>query len=152
MPCGHGEDDKYDKCMPIDPIVYQDISARAAQRRYQDLVFHWKAVIVYIVAAMVWLIVKTDVRREPELPNRPLARADAPLLKEKVSSVPQAAHRYGVAVGETVDISAVTPPMALNRATITAMDNDQLTVRAGSDSFTVRWENLIHLKKTSSGK
>jgi hypothetical protein len=62
--------------------------------------------------------------------------------------VPHAAVRYGVTVGDAVDISAVTPPIALHRAKLTAMDNDQLTVRNGSDTFTVHWPDLIQLKKS----
>lgn len=64
------------------------------------------------------------------------------------SLVPHAAIRYGVALGDIVDISAVTPPIALHRATLTAMDNDQLTVRDGHDTFTVHWPDLIQLKKS----
>lgn len=348
--------------MQPDPIIYQDLSRRTEERRFQELLLNWKAGLVYIIVAMVWLIIKTDVRREPELPNRPFTKADIPLLKEKVKflksdadtactmfphlknraekrtanqawedvyytpevfpvaqelhriqyaqvlavrpdladhvrakqayeqgryeiannpaitdkaaaydalkdrigpevkdpeysknadqaqailttligdpeldraeqayenacaaavlkrhpelaeyyreqessedaynffmaqandlsrkitalengtdaartadakpkapaggnitgnpsasvsvaplTVPHPAVRYGVVVGDVVDISAVTPPIALHRATLTAMDNDQLTVRAGDDTFNVRWGDLINLKET----
>lgn len=70
--------------MQPDPIIYQDLSRRAEDKRFQDLMLNWKAAMVYIVVAMVWVVIKTDVRREPELPNRPFTKADVPLLKEKV--------------------------------------------------------------------
>lgn len=66
--------------------------------------------------------------------------------------LPDAAVQHGVAVGDTVDISALKPAIALRHAKLTAMDNDQLTVRAGEDIFTVRWQDVIHLKKTDAAK
>ena len=72
------------KYMQPDPIIYTDLSRRAEDKRFQDLVLNWKAAMVYIVVAMVWMIIKTDIRREPELPNRPFTKADVPLLQEKV--------------------------------------------------------------------
>jgi hypothetical protein len=84
--------------------------------------------------------------------STPSQAASSSSLPSASPPVPHAAVRYGVAVGDAVDISAVTPPIALHRATLIAMNNDQLTVRDGSDTFTVHWPDLIQLKKTGAGK
>ena len=59
------------------------------------------------------------------------------------------AGRYGVKVGDTVEISALNPVVAARHALITTMDGEQLTVRVGSDTFNIPWENLIRLKAAS---
>ena len=79
--------------------------------------------------------------------NPPTTAATAP-----PPPLPEVAIQYGVTVGDTVDVSALKPAIALRLAKLTAMDNDQLTVRVGEDVFTVRWQNVIHLKKTDAGK
>jgi hypothetical protein len=63
--------------------------------------------------------------------------------------LPKAAVGYGVKVGDTVDIAALNPPIALHNATLTAMNNDQLTVRSRADVFVVRWDDLTRLKAQS---
>ena len=75
---------------------------------------------------------------------QPIPAAPAP------PNSPEPAALYGVQIGEIVEISALKPVVALHRATITAMDGDQLTVRAGNDAYTVRWKDLTQLK--ASGK
>jgi hypothetical protein len=60
------------------------------------------------------------------------------------------ADKYRVKVGEIVEISAVTPAIALRRATVIKITDEQLTVRAGVDDYTIRWSDVIRLK--SSGR
>lgn len=61
-------------------------------------------------------------------------------------ALPESAARYGVKIGDVVKISASKPMIVLSRATITDMDNEQLTVSAGNDSYTVHWKDLTQLK------
>ena len=56
------------------------------------------------------------------------------------------AARYGVKLGDTVEIAALRPAIALRRATIAALNEDQLTVRSGYDSYTVLWKDVTKLK------
>jgi hypothetical protein len=121
-----------------------------SEGRFRALRFRWVFVLVSIVIGFIRLIFKPALHREPEN-SKPSAN---PFAKISVppTSIPEAARRYGVAVDDIVDIAAMIPPMALHRATLTAMDNDRLTVRAGENIFTVRWENLIHLRNTSATK
>jgi len=51
-----------------------------------------------------------------------------------------------VKIGDTVEISALTPAIALRRATITSMNSEQLTVRSGFEDYTVRWKDVMKLK------
>ena len=60
--------------------------------------------------------------------------------------LPEEAASYGVKVGDTVEISALKPVIAIRHAVITAMDTNQLTVRAGVDTFTVQWKDVAHLR------
>ena len=55
-------------------------------------------------------------------------------------------NRFGVKVGDTVDISALKPVVAAHHAVITGMNDDQLTIRVGSDTFAIRWENVDRLE------
>jgi hypothetical protein len=57
---------------------------------------------------------------------------------------------YGVKVGDTVEISALSPAIALRRATVSALDTNQITVRSGVDEYHVRWKDVAKLK--SAGK
>ncbi len=80
--------------------------------------------------------------------GQPAAATPAP------PALPESAARYGIKVGDVVEISASKPMIALRHATITDMDNEQLTVRAGNDSYDVRWDDLTKLKasdKNNSG-
>ena len=65
------------------------------------------------------------------------------------AALPEPAIRYGVKPGDTVEISALTPAIALRRAVITAMDNEQLTVKSSADSYTILWKDLTRLKVAS---
>lgn len=69
------------------------------------------------------------------------------------ASIPPGRPEYAVAhhvnVGDTVTISAVKPVIAFRYATITAMDDEHLTVRVGGDSFIVRWKDLLQLKPSN---
>jgi hypothetical protein len=79
--------------------------------------------------------------------NRPDSAATQPISTEPAPpALPEYAARYGVKVGDVVEISALKPMIAFRRAMITGMDNEQLTVRAGNDSYTVHWKDLTHLK------
>jgi hypothetical protein len=59
---------------------------------------------------------------------------------------PAQARHFGVNVGDTVEISALNPVVAAHNAVITAMNDDQLTIRVGSDTYAIRWENIDRLK------
>ena len=61
-------------------------------------------------------------------------------------ALPEAAERLGVKIGDTVEVSAMTPAVAARHALITAMNDEQVTIEIGVDTFNIRWENLIHLK------
>jgi hypothetical protein len=79
--------------------------------------------------------------------NRPDTAAAQPASAASAPpTLPESAARYGVKAGDVVEISALKPMIALRRATITDMDNEQLTVRAGNDSYEVRWNDLTKLK------
>ena len=83
--------------------------------------------------------------------NRPDTAAAPPAAAAPAPpALPEQAARRGVNVGDVVEISALKPMIALRRATITAMDNEQLTVRAGSDSYTVRWNDLTKLRASGN--
>src|SRR6185436_13822647 len=71
------------------------------------------------------------------------AAAGAPAL-------PDYAAQYGVKVGDTVEVIAMQRTIALRRATITAMDKEQIIVSSGVDSFTFRWSDINRLKPGSA--
>jgi hypothetical protein len=71
-------------------------------------------------------------------PSEPAAQAPA---------LPDYAAHYGVKVGNTVEIIALNRTIALRRATITAMDQQQITVSSGNDSYTFHWEDINRLKQ-----
>lgn len=52
----------------------------------------------------------------------------------------------GVKLGDTVQISAIRPPVALRSATVTSLDQTQLTVIATSGSYTILWKDVTGLK------
>ena len=52
----------------------------------------------------------------------------------------------GVKLGDTIQISAIHPPIALRSATVTSMDQTQLTVIATSGSYTILWKDVTGLK------
>jgi hypothetical protein len=62
--------------------------------------------------------------------------------------LPTEATLRGVKVGDTVQISAIHPPVALRSAVITSMDDTQLVVRgtSGSGSYSILWKDLTGLK------
>lgn len=61
-------------------------------------------------------------------------------------ALPEAAGRYGVKVGDRVEISALSPTVAAHHALITTMNEQQLTIKIGDDTFVVRWDKLVRLK------
>lgn len=65
-------------------MAYADPAAQVRRGRFDALQVKWIGGLIFIVVGLGWMIIKTDVRREPELPNRPFTKADVPLLKEKV--------------------------------------------------------------------
>jgi hypothetical protein len=60
--------------------------------------------------------------------------------------LPDPAASYGVNVGDTVDISALRPAVAATHAVVTGTSARLISIKVGSDSFDIRWENLTHLK------
>ena len=63
---------------------------------------------------------------------------------------PLAATSRGVKLGDTVQISATNPAVALRSALITSLDDTQLTVRATSGSYTILWKDLTVLRPAVS--
>jgi hypothetical protein len=72
------------------------------------------------------------------------------VAKARANSVatapPLAATSRGVKLGDTVQISATNPAVALRSALITSLDDTQLTVRATSGSYTILWKDLTVLR------
>ena len=62
------------------------------------------------------------------------------------SALADSGTRHGVKVGDTVEISAVNPVVAAHNAVVTEMNDDQVKVRVGSDTFAIRWENVDRIK------
>lgn len=62
------------------------------------------------------------------------------------TNVLRQAARHDVKVGDIVAISALKPAISLRRATITDMNDEQVTVSNGGDRFTVQWKNVIKLQ------
>ena|SRR5687767_8402680 len=56
---------------------------------------------------------------------------------------------HGVKLGDTVQISAIHPPIALRSAVVTSIDDTQLTVRATSGSYTVLWKDLTDIRSAA---
>jgi hypothetical protein len=56
------------------------------------------------------------------------------------------ASRYRVKVGDTVEIAALNPAIALRRATVMAIDDEQITVKSSFDEYKVPWKELTKLK------
>jgi hypothetical protein len=67
----------------------------------------------------------------------------------KTSAPPAGANRYGLKVGDTIEISAVNPAIALRKATVITMNSEQLIVRSGVDDYTVRWDDIIKVKSSA---
>jgi hypothetical protein len=65
-------------------------------------------------------------------------------------AVPDYAAHYGVKVGDTVELIAIKRTIALRRATITAMDKEQIIVSSGVDTFTFRWSDINRLKPSGT--
>jgi hypothetical protein len=79
--------------------------------------------------------------------NSPDPAAEQPAAAAPaLPALPELAVRYGIKIGDIVEISALKPMIAFRHATITYMDNEQLTVHAGNDSYTVHWKDLTQLK------
>src|SRR5215211_1584116 len=69
----------------------------------------------------------------------------------EAAALPDHAAHYGVKVGNTVEIVALNRTMALRRATITAMDQQEITVGSGNDSYTFHWQDINRLRPVSGG-
>jgi hypothetical protein len=65
------------------------------------------------------------------------------------SALPDYATHYGVKVGSNVEIVALNRTIALRRATITAMDQQQISVQSGNDAYSFKWEDINRLKPAS---
>jgi hypothetical protein len=61
-------------------------------------------------------------------------------------SMPDYAAQYEVKVGDTVELIAMKRTIALRRATITAMDKEQIIVSSGLDSYTFRWSEINRIR------
>jgi len=57
---------------------------------------------------------------------------------------------HGVKLGDTVQISAIHPPVSMRSAVITAIDDTQLTVCGTGGSYTILWKDLTGLKAASA--
>ena len=80
----------------------------------------------------------TESRSKPIVAN---ARANS-----VATAPPLAATSRGVKLGDSVQISATNPAVALRSAMITSLDDTQLTVRATSGSYTILWKDLTVLR------
>ena len=87
--------------MPGDPIivvgnvVLDNGTERLQNRLFDELWFRWLAGLAAAVISLVWLIFRTDLSREPELPNRPLTKADVPLIENKIKFLKKDAKAAG---------------------------------------------------------
>jgi len=81
-------------------------------------------------------------------PNAVQARPNSPSVTDSAAPATPAVH--GFKVGDTVQISAVHPPIALRSAVITAIDDTQVVVRAISGSYTSLWKDLAGIKPAST--
>ena len=73
----------------------------------------------------------------------------SPLTNSLAAPPPAETVVRGVKVGDTVQISAIHPPVALRGVVITSIDDTQLTVRATSGSYTILWKDLTDLKSAT---
>jgi hypothetical protein len=81
------------------------------------------------------------------------ARTNAVLLSNTVTvTTPAVATIHGVKLGDVVQISAIHPPIALRSATITSIDETQVTVIASSGSYTIPWKDLTGIKAAPAVK
>jgi hypothetical protein len=53
---------------------------------------------------------------------------------------------YGVRPGDTVDVSALKPAVMLRRASLVTADEQGITVKTGSDRYTIRWSDITRLR------
>lgn len=113
---------------------------------------HWLALLLLAAGGLGWTLFKMDVHHESAQPGQTPTKADAAIATPSAlaNSTPAAAsdpaRRYGVKVGDTVEISSLNPAVAATHAIVTAMTARQLSIRVGSDTFDIRWENLDRLK------
>jgi hypothetical protein len=83
---------------------------------------------------------------KPPVPVAQTTNTASGTASEAPASPDYAAH-YGIKIGNTVEVVALNRTIALRRATITAMDQQQITVHSGNDSYTFRWEDINRLKR-----
>lgn len=87
--------------MPGDPIivaknvVLDNGTEQLHDRWINDLRVRWAIGLVGTVISFAWLIFRTDLSREPELPNRPLTKADVPLIEKKIKFLKKDAETAG---------------------------------------------------------
>ena len=91
---------------------------------------------------------KNDVASTPSA----VVQARSSTTHSPAGPAPHEATIRGVKLGDTVQISAINPAVALRTAVIASMDNTQLTVRATSGSYTILWKDLTGLKLASTNK
>lgn len=92
-------------------------------------------------------------RSEPEDIKKPTVTTTNMSATNTVAGTPALidyAAQYEVKIGDTVELIAMKRTIALRRATITAMDKEQIIVNSGVDTFTFRWSDINRLKP--SGK
>jgi hypothetical protein len=109
--------------------------------------------LAVLVGGLCWTF-RNDFSRKPALPaqanNQTQHQGDPDSGAPSVQ--PEQARRFGVKIGDTVDISALNPVVAAHNALITGMNDNQLTIRVGSDTYAIRWENIDRLKAEAAGK
>jgi hypothetical protein len=87
-----------------------------------------------------------EPEEEDQAGTKPAIKPTLVVTNPPVATPAGPAQSYGVKVGDVVQISALNPAIALRRATIVSIDNDQVTVRSGVDDFTVQWKNVTKIK------
>jgi hypothetical protein len=83
-------------------------------------------------------------------PTAVQARSTSGARTDSIAAPPPTdATLHGFKLGDTVQISAIHPPIALRTAVITSINDTQLTVRATSGSYTILWKDLTGLKSAT---
>ena len=81
--------------------------------------------------------------------SKPVVQARTTSGRQTDSAAAPPPTMRGVKLGDTVQIAAIHPPVALRNVVITSIDDTQLTVRATSGSYTILWKDLTDLKSVT---
>lgn len=104
---------------------------------------------VYAAEQPTQAVARTEVE-EIKKPTVTTTNTSATNAAAATPALPDYAAQYEVKVGDTVELIAMKRTIALRRATITAMDKEQIIVSSGVDTFTFRWSDINRLRP--SGK